>query len=79
MSSFHMGPPPPPRANKKSMDVSLNQTQREQTVYVVGPDGHAQPRRIVTGLTNGRMTEVISGEIKAGDKVITDQLRQSAK
>ncbi len=79
MSSFHMGPPPPPRTNKKSMDVSLNQTQREQTVYVVGPDGHAQPRRIVTGLTNGRMTEVISGEIKAGDKVITDQLRQSAK
>lgn len=79
MSSFHMGPPAPPRANKKSMDVSLNQTQREQTVYVVGPDGHAQPRRIVTGLTNGRMTEVISGEIKAGDKVITDQLRQSAK
>ena len=79
MSSFHMGPTPPPRTNKKSMDVSLNQTQREQTVYVVGPDGHAQPRRIVTGLTNGRMTEVISGEIKAGDKVITDQLRQSAK
>lgn len=79
MSSFHMGPPSPPRTHKKSMDVSLNQTQREQTVYVVGPDGHAQPRRIVTGLTNGRMTEVISGEIKAGDKVITDQLRQSAK
>lgn len=77
--SIRMGPPHRMGAAKKSGEVTLNQTQREQTVYVVGPDGQAQPRRIVTGLTNGRMTEIISGELKAGDKVITDQLRQSAE
>ena len=75
--SIKMGPPHRMGAAKKSSEVSLNQTQREQTVYVVGADGSAQPRRVVTGLTNGRMTELVSGELKAGDKVITDQLRQT--
>ena len=43
--------------------------------YVVDEKGGAKPVEIVTGLTNGRMTEVISGPLQAGDKVITDQLK----
>ena len=74
--SIKMGPPHRMGVAKKSSEVTLNQTQREQTVYVVGADGKAQPRRVITGLTNGRMTELVSGDLKAGDKVITDQLRQ---
>ncbi len=75
--SIRMGPPHSVGSPKKSTEVSLNQTEREQTVYVVGRDGHAEPRTIVTGLTNGRMTEIVSGDLKAGDKVITDQLQQA--
>ena len=64
-----------PRGTKTAKEVSLAQYQRNQTVYVVDEKGNAKPVEIVTGLTNGRMTEVISGPLQAGDKVITDQLK----
>ena len=41
-------------------------------------DGAAQAVTIRTGLTDGKMTEVLSGDIKAGDKVITQQLKSAA-
>lgn len=63
------------RGTKTAKEVSLAQYQRTQTVYVVDEKGGAKPVEIVTGLTNGRMTEVISGPLQAGDKVITDQLK----
>jgi HlyD family secretion protein len=41
-----------------------------QTVYILGPDGKPQPRHVMTGITDGRFTEVSGGELKDGDKVI---------
>ncbi len=73
--SIPMGPPHRGQSKGPAKEVSLNQTEREQTVYVIGENGLAQPVRIVTGLTNGRMTEVIAGPLKVGDKIITDQLK----
>lgn len=70
-----MMPPHRTRGIKTAKEVSLAQYQRTQTVYVVDEKGGAKPVEIVTGLTNGRMTEVISGPLQAGDKVITDQLK----
>ena len=70
-----MMPPHRTRGTKTAKEVSLAQYQRNQTVYVVDEKGGAKPVEIVTGLTNGRMTEVISGPLQAGDKVITDQLK----
>ena len=70
-----MMPPHRSRGTKTAKEVSLAQYQRNQTVYVVDEKGNAKPVEIVTGLTNGRMTEVISGPLQAGDKVITDQLK----
>mgnify|MGYP000960749022 FL=1 len=70
-----MMPPHRTRGTKTAKEVSLAQYQRTQTVYVVDEKGGAKPVEIVTGLTNGRMTEVISGPLQAGDKVITDQLK----
>ena len=70
-----MMPPHRTRGTKTAKEVSLAQYQRTQTVYVVDEKGGAKPVEIVTGLTNGRMTEVISGPQQAGDKVITDQLK----
>lgn len=73
--SSMMGPPHRMSGAKKSQEVTLNQTQRTQTVYVVGADGRAQSKDVVTGLTNGRMTEVVSDDLPEGTKVITDQLK----
>lgn len=39
-------------------------------VFVVGPDGKPQPRRVRTGLSDGQYTEVVSG-LQEGDVVIT--------
>jgi len=45
-----------------------------QTVYVKGADGQPQPVQVVTGDTNGNVTEVIGGNLKPGQEVITGQL-----
>lgn len=74
--SAMMGPPHRTgNASKTAKDVTLNQTQRQQTVYVVGSDGRAQAKQVKTGLTNGRMTEVLSDDLAVGTRVITDQLK----
>lgn len=70
-----MMPPHRQQGSKTAKEVTLAQYERTQTVYVVDENGKAKPVEIVTGLTNGRMTEVVSGPLKEGDKVITDQLK----
>jgi HlyD family secretion protein len=42
-------------------------------VWVLGADGKPQPRRIKVGLTDGASTEVVEGDLKEGDVVITGQ------
>lgn len=68
---------PPPRTRVKQVKERIQQAERERTVYVL-KDGAAQAVTIRTGLTDGKMTEVLSGDIKAGDKVITQQLKSAA-
>ena len=45
---------------------------RPQTVYAAPaePDGDPKPIAIRTGITDGRYTQVVSGELKEGDSVI---------
>jgi HlyD family secretion protein len=50
--------------------VLEGQTRR---VWVLGADGKAQPRRIKVGLSDGASTEVVEGELKEGDVVVTGQ------
>jgi HlyD family secretion protein len=45
-----------------------------QTVYVLGSDEKLQPRRVTVGESNGSVTEVTSGALKAGEKIVTGQL-----
>jgi len=45
-----------------------------QTVYIKGGDGKPQAVQITTGDTNGQMTEVLGGDLKPGQQVITGQL-----
>jgi len=46
-----------------------------QTVYVLGDDGKPQALRITTGDSDGSQTEVLSGDLQSGMKVITGELQ----
>ena len=72
-----MGPPHRQQGPKTAKEVTLAQYERTQTVYVLDAAGALKPVEIVTGLTNGRMTEVVSGPLREGDKVVTDQLKST--
>jgi HlyD family secretion protein len=50
--------------------VLAGQTRR---VWVLGQDGKPQPRRIKVGLTDGAATEVVEGDLREGETVITGQ------
>jgi HlyD family secretion protein len=47
-------------------------------VWVLGQDAKPQSRRIKVGLTDGTATEVVEGDLKEGDMVITGQTISSA-
>lgn len=42
-------------------------------VWVLGQDGQPQPRRIKVGLTDGAATEVLEGDLREGEIVVTGQ------
>ena len=48
-------------------------------IWVLGPDGKPQPRRIKVGLTDGTSTEVVEGDIHEGDTVVTGQNLTASK
>jgi HlyD family secretion protein len=50
--------------------VLEGQTRR---VWVLGTDGKPQPRRIKIGLSDGASTEIVEGDLKEGEVVITGQ------
>ncbi len=72
VDSLMMGPPR--QSNKVSKEVGGVTTQRKNTVWVLR-GGNAQEVDIITGASDGTRTEVISGDVKSGDLVITSQLR----
>ncbi|HYR46119.1 MAG TPA: efflux RND transporter periplasmic adaptor subunit [Thermoanaerobaculia bacterium] len=44
---------------------------RPSTVYeAAGPKGEPKPVEIRTGITDGRFSQIVSGEVKTGDKII---------
>jgi HlyD family secretion protein len=59
--------------NGATRSVTLNRGAT-QTVYVLGDDGKPSPVQVVTGDSDGSQTEVVSGGLKPGIKVITGQL-----
>lgn len=63
-------PRPPAPREKKAGNEKKSGTQR---IWVL-KDGQATPVDIVTGQTDGKRTEVTAGNLKPGDRVITDTL-----
>jgi HlyD family secretion protein len=46
---------------------------QRRVVWVLGADGKPERRRITVGLSDGSATEVVDGDLKEGDMVITGQ------
>jgi multidrug efflux pump subunit AcrA (membrane-fusion protein) len=46
-------------------------------VWVVADDGRVQPVEVKTGLSDGMVTEIISGDLEPGDQVVAHEIRQS--
>ncbi len=59
--------------NRPEREVSIGRGSR-QTVYVVGADGNPTAVRVVVGETNGSETEIVGGDLRAGQEVITARL-----
>lgn len=62
-----------PRRDRPAREATLARGA-QQTLYVKGEDGQPRAIQVTTGDTNGSVTEVLSGELKAGMDVITGQL-----
>ncbi len=54
-------------------EVSIGRGSR-QTVYILGADGQPQPVQITVGESNGSLTEVVAGDLREGQEVITSRL-----
>ncbi|WP_315761392.1 efflux RND transporter periplasmic adaptor subunit [Sphingomonas sp. Y38-1Y] len=46
----------------------------QQTVYILGDDGTPQPVRVTVGESDGQVTEILSGGLRPGMKIVTGQL-----
>jgi HlyD family secretion protein len=55
----------------KTISKAADPSSRKRTLYVLR-DLKAVPVEITTGITDGSFTEVVSGELREGDSVITD-------
>ena len=55
---------------RASEPVLPGQTRR---VWVLGADGKPEPRRVKVGLSDGSATEVVEGDLREGDVVVTGQ------
>ncbi|MBD8678440.1 efflux RND transporter periplasmic adaptor subunit [Sphingomonas sp. CFBP 13720] len=64
----------PPRRNRGAGKSATIARGAQQTVYIVGADGKPSPVQVTTGNSNGSLTEVTGGGLKAGMKIITAQL-----
>ncbi|MET0855603.1 MAG: efflux RND transporter periplasmic adaptor subunit, partial [Telluria sp.] len=58
---------------------SKNEAARQYKIYKLDARNQAVPTDIKIGLSNFRYTEVVSGDLKKGDKVVTRALAPQGK
>jgi hypothetical protein len=63
-------------ADKIRFAAPKKRTERPGTVWVLNAQQQPEFRRVLLGISDGTSTEVISGEIKAGDLVIVGDSTQ---
>lgn len=59
-------------------EKSSGEIQKEGSVYIL-KDGKPTELKLIVGNTDGKNTEVLKGDLKPGDKVIINQLKESKK
>jgi HlyD family secretion protein len=60
---------------RESRDGSDEGGARErQTVWVQSAEGKVEPRRVKTGLSDGRVSEILEGDLSDGDVVLTGEV-----
>jgi len=69
--------PRPRRGGSNGQEMTIGRGSR-QSIYVLSSDGQPEARQIIVGDSNGSLTEVISGNLRSGEKVITGQLARGA-
>lgn len=72
---------PSPELLPKSADTNKPKNERgsgQRTVWVLR-DGQPQPVPVKIGISDGALTEIVEGDLKEGDEVITDNKGTSAK
>jgi HlyD family secretion protein len=47
------------------------QQSKMQTIYVLGPDKKLKPVQVRSGISDGRFTQIVAGDLHAGDPVVT--------
>jgi HlyD family secretion protein len=69
------GPPANPSANPNANPNAGGDQPRgnRQTVWLLGPNNKLEPRRIEAGITDGKVTEVLVGDLKEGDVIVVGQ------
>lgn len=70
--------PRPRRGGTNAQEATIGRGSR-QTVYVLGSNGEPQARQVVVGDSNGSLTQVVSGNLRPGEKVITGRLAAKAQ
>lgn len=63
--------PGPPDRDRQKVAGAVTSTEKEQTLWVL-KDGKPVSLRVTAGASNGRLTEVTSGNLEPGIKVITE-------
>ena len=52
---------------------------RRGILWVLDPEGQPEPRRVRFGITDGRDTAVLGGNLEAGEEVITGEMETRAR
>jgi HlyD family secretion protein len=47
--------------------------RRQQTIYLLAPDKKLKPVPVRTGISDGRFTQIVEGDVKPGDPIVVGQ------
>ncbi|MFY9610005.1 MAG: efflux RND transporter periplasmic adaptor subunit [Blastocatellia bacterium] len=64
---------PSPQAGDAQAGADAPRQRQGQQVWILTNDKTIEPRFVRTGLTNGRVTEILGGDVHEGDIVVTGQ------
>ncbi len=69
----------PRRADEEERGPRPPARERKLQVYLLDADGKLRTAAVETGLTDNALTEIVSDDLKAGDRVVTREIRPKAE